>query len=103
MLRNTGRERDIMEKAGDSISCINRHSCQPDADSKFFYEEVKGMVKNLGDVCGKTIMMYAKGYSYEEISNHMEIPIGTVKSRINFARKKLQVKMVNAYPAASAA
>ena len=34
--------------------------------------------------------MHVAGYKYEEIAKHMGLPLGTVKSRIFFARKKLQ-------------
>ncbi|MDR0333780.1 MAG: RNA polymerase sigma factor [Dysgonamonadaceae bacterium] len=34
--------------------------------------------------------MHVSGYKYEEIAMHLKLPIGTVKSRIFFARKKLQ-------------
>jgi RNA polymerase sigma factor (sigma-70 family) len=35
-------------------------------------------------------MMYFNGYKYHEISEQLNIPIGTVKSRIFFARKDLK-------------
>ena len=35
-------------------------------------------------------VMHVEGYKYSEISEHMGLPIGTVKSRIFFARKRLQ-------------
>lgn len=34
--------------------------------------------------------MYIAGYKYSEIAEKMNIPLGTVKSRIFFARKRLQ-------------
>ena len=34
--------------------------------------------------------MHVQGYKYNEIAEKMELPLGTVKSRIFFARKKLQ-------------
>ncbi len=34
--------------------------------------------------------MHVSGYKYEEIAQHLGLPIGTVKSRIFFARKRLQ-------------
>jgi RNA polymerase sigma-70 factor (ECF subfamily) len=34
--------------------------------------------------------MYMQGYQYQEIADEMGIPLGTVKSRIFFARKRLQ-------------
>lgn len=34
--------------------------------------------------------MHVQGYKYEEIAAKLDLPIGTVKSRIFFARKRLQ-------------
>jgi len=34
--------------------------------------------------------MAYQGYKYDEIADKLEVPLGTVKSRIFFARKKLQ-------------
>ena len=34
--------------------------------------------------------MYLSGYKYSEIAEKMGLPLGTVKSRIFFARKRLQ-------------
>jgi RNA polymerase sigma-70 factor (ECF subfamily) len=34
--------------------------------------------------------MHVSGYKYEEIAEHLQLPIGTIKSRIFFARKRLQ-------------
>jgi len=34
--------------------------------------------------------MYHQGFSYNEIVEALEVPIGTVKSRIHHARKALQ-------------
>lgn len=34
--------------------------------------------------------MYIAGYKYSEIAEKMGLPLGTVKSRIFFARKRLQ-------------
>ena len=35
--------------------------------------------------------MYTIGYKYEEIATQMHIPLGTIKSRIYYTRKKLQI------------
>lgn len=40
--------------------------------------------------------MHVSGYKYEEIAEHMALPLGTVKSRIFFARKKLQARFSGA-------
>ncbi len=39
--------------------------------------------------------MHVAGYKYNEIAEHVNLPLGTVKSRIFFARKKLQERFVD--------
>lgn len=39
--------------------------------------------------------MHVEGYKYEEIAKEMNLPIGTVKSRIFWARKKLQKDFID--------
>lgn len=41
----------------------------------------------------ETFMMYYNGYKYEEIAEIMGIPLGTVKSRIFLARRKMMDKL----------
>jgi RNA polymerase sigma-70 factor (ECF subfamily) len=37
--------------------------------------------------------MHYQGYKYQEIADDLELPLGTVKSRIFFARKELKDKI----------
>ena len=49
--------------------------------------------KTIGDIdfnIRVPFMMYFEGFKYHEIAEHLHIPLGTVKSRIYFARKELQ-------------
>ena len=39
--------------------------------------------------CIDSVMYYAEGYSYDEISEILNIPVGTVRSRISSGRKFL--------------
>ena len=41
----------------------------------------------------ETSMMYYNGYQYEHISEILGIPLGTVKSRIFLARRKMMDKL----------
>ena len=43
--------------------------------------------------CMECVIYYAKGYSYDEISELIGIPIGTVRSRISFGRKMMHKEL----------
>ena len=59
------------------------------ADYKSILGQIDSVDKNYVD----TFMMHYEGYKYEEISEILGIPLGTVKSRIFLARKKLMEKL----------
>lgn len=41
--------------------------------------------------------MHYQGYKYQEIADDLRLPLGTVKSRIFFARKELKDKINDRY------
>lgn len=43
--------------------------------------------------CIECVILYAKGYSYDEIADIVGIPVGTVKSRVCAGRKMLRVAL----------
>ena len=42
-------------------------------------------------------LKYLDGFSYDEIAEHLEIPRGTVMSRLFYARKQLQAKLTGKF------
>ncbi len=53
-------------------------------------KEINGAIEDLNDDLKVPFSMYTAGYKYKEIADALDLPIGTVKSRIFFARKNLQ-------------
>lgn len=57
---------------------------------KMSYEELIQLINKLPKTLSVPFVMQYKGYKYEEIAQKLELPIGTVKSRIFLARKQLK-------------
>lgn len=66
-------------------------SVQTDAivDHEYMMRQINSVEKTYVE----TFMMYYNGYKYEEIAEILDIPLGTVKSRIFLARRKMMDKL----------
>ena len=53
-------------------------------------QEVTRVVAGLSSELKIPFSLYLNGYKYHEIAEELDLPLGTVKSRIFFARKELQ-------------
>ena len=87
-------------------SFIFEHNSTPEknlADSNMMMTELNGMLEELSDTYKVPFSLYFEGFKYEEIGQMLEVPVGTVKSRIFFARKKLREKVLKRYPYANVA
>lgn len=62
-------------------------------DSEFSIKEIKKSVSRLTDEHRLPFEMHTQGYKYKEIADKLDLSIGTVKSRIFFARKKLMEQL----------
>jgi RNA polymerase sigma-70 factor (ECF subfamily) len=53
-------------------------------------KEINYVINDLNDDLKIPFSMFVAGYKYHEISRKLDLPLGTVKSRIFFARRELQ-------------
>ena len=53
-------------------------------------QELHGMFDEIGDLYAVPFLMHYRGYEYQEIAAQLNVPIGTIKSRIFTARKKMK-------------
>jgi len=58
-------------------------------DSDISIKDIHRAISNIDEDQRMPFEMYTQGYKYHEIADHLNLSIGTVKSRIFFTRKKL--------------
>lgn len=56
-------------------------------------KEINRLIDSFTDDLRIPFSMHLAGYKYQEIADQTGIPLGTIKSRIFFARKKLQTEL----------
>ena len=59
------------------------------------FDELMEMIEDLPENLKQPFMMSYKGFKYDEIAEQLEAPLGTIKSRIFFARKTLRERYLN--------
>lgn len=60
------------------------------AENKFVMDDIRRALKSLPNEYYIPFIKYFEGYKYHEIAGDLDIPIGTVKTRIHVARKLLK-------------
>lgn len=84
--RQMVRDTDVLNQ----YSAQSQDSREELPDELLMKKELHEIIKLLPGVYEKPIQMFLSGYSYKEISQHMSIPIGTVKSRIHLGKKQIR-------------
>lgn len=88
--RRSIKTRQIITQT-DDLSLVKplNGSNSPDANSQINLKHILNAVDRLEDEYKIPFTRYNDGYKYQEIAEELDIPIGTVKSRIFLARKRL--------------
>jgi RNA polymerase sigma-70 factor (ECF subfamily) len=71
------------------------------ADSELRVAEIHSAIEALPSQYKSPLKMYLDGYKYDEISEKLALPLGTIKSRIFLARQKLKSKFHYLQPSAN--
>lgn len=70
------------------------------SESQIMMKELWRMINELDESIRIPFVMHYEGYKYQEIADDLDLPLGTVKSRIFFARKALKDKIEFRYAGA---
>lgn len=76
----------------EDISSANLHysATQNGVESKFVMSDIHKALATLQPEYYVPFIKYFEGYKYHEIADELQIPIGTVKTRIHVARGMLK-------------
>lgn len=91
--RRTVKSNEIFNK-NEIMQNLTTASSEMSQEAESSMNEIIGKVEKLEDDYRQPFKMYTEGFKYKEIADELNIPIGTVKSKIFFARQKL----INALP-----
>lgn len=72
----------------------NQTAIANEAESNIRLKDIHQAIHNLPDIFRKPFLLYFDGYKYHEIAGVLEEPLGTIKSRIHFARKLLKEQII---------
>ena len=74
----------------DFLLDFNQSTISNLAESQLRVKELQAAVYRLPSIFKEPFLLYFEGYRYHEIAAILQEPLGTIKSRIHFARKLLK-------------
>lgn len=84
------RRRELLKETGPNRSLFyNKFKVENKGEERLRYADIHEILENLKEKYRDCFEMYFNGYSYKEIADYCNVPVGTVKSRINTARRKM--------------
>lgn len=85
------RNQTVIEQTDDLVHLNSvENSKWENPEEAMHVKEIKIVINRLSDDLKIPFSMYLDGYKYNEIADKLKLPLGTVKSRIFFARRELQ-------------
>lgn len=82
---------DCYEKSSSVQLSDNRNN----PVSQISYQEILTKIENLSEKTRDSFKMFTEGYQYSEIAQELNVPVGTIKSRIFNTRKQMMRELVD--------
>ncbi len=94
--RRISRSATVVDQTEDLYHLnLSQDSGLETPEGSFCAAEITDAINSFSDDYRIPFSMHVAGYKYDEIAKEMGLPLGTVKSRIFFARKKLQERFAD--------
>lgn len=89
--RRAAKQKTVFDNStNDFLLNNNQLTVANVAESTIEMKEIKKAIYNLPEIFKTPFSLYFDGYKYHEIADALNEPLGTIKSRIHFARKLLK-------------
>jgi RNA polymerase sigma-70 factor (ECF subfamily) len=92
--RRKAKQKTIFDNtSNDYLINLKQVSVNNSAEISLRMKEINGEIQLLPEIFKTPFLLYFDGYKYQEIAEALGEPLGTVKSRIHFARKLLKERI----------
>lgn len=92
--RQTVRQATVIDKTEDLYHLnVSQDSGLNTPEGSYAVKEISVVLNSFSDDYRIPFNMFVAGYKYNEIADKLDLPLGTVKSRIFFARKRLREEL----------
>lgn len=89
--RRKAKQKTILDSTpNDFLINLKQATIANAAESEMRVKEINKAIQQLPDIFKTPFLLYFDGYKYNEIADALHEPLGTIKSRIHFARKLLK-------------
>ena len=96
--RRRAKQQTIFDNTVDDyLLNYNQLTVANAAEANLKMKEINKAINSLPEIFRTPFLLYFDGYRYHEISRALNEPLGTIKSRIHFARKLLKEQISRYY------
>ncbi|MFN5479087.1 MAG: RNA polymerase sigma factor, partial [Chitinophagaceae bacterium] len=89
--RRRSKQNTIFDSTPNDYFLDHNQSAVPNsAEANIGMKNVMKALHDLPSIFKQPFMLYFEGYKYHEIADMLNEPLGTIKSRIHFARRLLK-------------
>jgi len=94
--RRNVKARSTIETQADKLHIsFSKDDFYPSVDSIHAAKEIQKKIAMLEEEFREPFELFLNGYKYKENAEKLELPLGTIKSRIFFTRKKLCARLID--------